>query len=268
MVAPPDASPGRLETSLAYAGAALSSLVWVGCVIPGVRVAAGVSDDAWTPMGRPGGALLIVPALLLLVAGPVATVLARGPIAHRAILAAGDAFVTWFMAGALFGSRRVDPALVLVVGALVVMGLVAIRDTVVVLRAGADAGTGAVAAISPRYTDLRLALSVLALLTPASLLASPDRERASLLAPFVYVAISALGERFARTERGLRLTGAVLLSLVAAHLVIALHYVLDADEADGWTWAGTATFGLACAVFAGGVARTVAIARGPKDAPA
>ena len=90
MAAMPDASPGRIETSLAYAGAALSSLVWVGCVVPGVRVPVGEPDDAWTPMGL--NPLLLVPALLVLVAGPVAAVLARGVAAHRSLLAAGDAF--------------------------------------------------------------------------------------------------------------------------------------------------------------------------------
>src|SRR5437773_2083796 len=171
------------------------------------------------------GALFIVPALLLLVAGPVAAVLARGVVASRALLAAGDAFVTWFVAGIVFFASRRGPGILLVVAALLGMGAVAVRDAVVVLRAGAE-GPPPDSAVSRRYTDLRLALSILALLTPAQLLVEPGRERASLLAPFAYVAISALGERFAASERGLRLTGAILFALVAAHLVIALHYVL------------------------------------------
>ena len=259
-------SPGRLETYLAYAGAGLSSLAWIGCVIPGVSVPPGVPDDGWTPMGL--GALLIVPALLILVAGPVATVLARGAMAHRAILAAGDAFVAWFVAGVLFfATHHRDPILVLVIAALAGMGLVALRDVYVVLRAGDDAPTGLGPPVSLRSTDLRLALSILALLTPASLLTAPGLERASLLAPFVYITISALGERFAASERGLRFTGAVLLALVATHLVVALHFVLDHPTAGGgdWSWSGTATFALAIAVLATGVARAVAIARAPRE---
>ena len=274
MVSPPDAVPGRLETSLAYAGAALSSLVWVGCVMPGIRVPPGMSDDAATPMGL--GALFIVPALLLLVAGPVAAVLARGIVASRALLAAGDAFVTWFVAGIVFFASHRGPGILLVVAALLGMGAVAVRDAVVVLREGSDAQPDSDSGVSRRYTDLRLALSILALLTPAQLLVEPGRERASLLAPFAYVAISALGERFAASERGLRLTGAILFALVAAHLVIALHYVLTTsaralvggDRGVPWTWAGTATLALALGVLATAIVRAVAIARGPRDRPA
>src|SRR5438876_11425271 len=149
MVSPPDAVPGRLETSLAYAGAALSSLVWVGCVMPGIRVPPGMSDDAATPMGL--GALFIVPALLLLVAGPVAAVLARGIVASRALLAAGDAFVTWFVAGVVFFASSRGTGILLLVLALLGMGAVAVRDTLVVLRAGAEAPPGEEAAVSPRY---------------------------------------------------------------------------------------------------------------------
>ena len=269
-----EALPTRSEIVLAYSCAALSSLVWMGGVIPGTWAPADPTsaDDVWTPIAR--GAPLLLPALLLLIAGPISAVLCRGPTALRALLAAGDAYVTGVMAVALYATHDKDPALLVAVAFLAIMCLVALRDAVVVVKdGGADTGWRGDVNAPPRSfrtTDVRLALSMLVLLTPARLFAEPHRERASLLAPFAYVAISALGSRFATTERSLRLTGAVLVSLVASHLVVAVRYVLDQGEGAGrrWTWAGTTTFATSCAVLLVALARVVVVMRGPRGVPA
>ena len=275
MAAPADEPlPTRSETVLAYACAALSSLVWMGGVIPGTWAAGDVGpDDRWTPLAR--GAPLLLPALMLLIAGPISAVLCRGPTALRALLAAGDAYVTGVMAVALWATHDKDPAVLIAIVFLAVICLFALRDAFVVVKDGAAdaawaAGDPAAPPASFRTTDVRLALSMLVLLTPAQLFAEPHRERASLLAPFAYVAISALGSRFSTTERSLRLAGAVLVSLVASHLVVAVRYVLDEGEGAGrrWTWAGTTTFLLACAVLIVSLARVIVVLRGPPGLPA
>src|SRR5262245_61867947 len=176
----------------------------MGGVIPGTWAPGDTSsDDRWTPLAR--GAPLLLPALLLLIAGPISGVLCRGPTALRALLAAGDAYVTGVFAVGLYATHDRDPALLVATAFLTIMCLVALRDAVVVLKDGAaDTGWGGDPAVPPRSfrtTDVRLALSMLVLLTPAQLFAEPNRERASLLAPFAYVAISALGSRFSTTER-------------------------------------------------------------------
>ena len=99
-----DDLPSPLEKRLAYGTAVVSSLLWVACVVPGAVLADPMlPDDLSTPMAR--GALLLVPALLLLVACPVATVLSTHPLSLRAILAWGDAFVTIYTATALAASH-------------------------------------------------------------------------------------------------------------------------------------------------------------------
>jgi hypothetical protein len=267
-VAPHDDRPSRAETVVAYAAATIATLVWTASVLPGVHLAdPAVSDDLAAPMLR--GPLLILPALLLLVAGPVTTVITRGAVGLRALLAAGDAFVALFAAAALAGTRTGDPARWAFAGVLALIGAVAVRDTVLALRAsqpeapwdGSDAPPGEPP--PPRWADLRLAFALLVLLTPASLLARAGLERASLLAPFGYVAVSAFGARFARGPQGLRLTASVLFALLALHLLVTLRLVMREDGVGvaSWTWCGWATVGLAAALFAATAARVVILLR-------
>lgn len=267
-MAPPDDLPSPRETFLAYAVATASSLVWIACVVPGVDLAeGGTPNDHATPMAR--ATLLIVPALLFLVAGPVGAVLARSPSGYRALLAAADAFITFFFAGALWFSGPRDLVRSIVSLGLVVVGGIAVVECVRAARAGDEPGpsargpgpspSGSDPALSgsePATSDpgrggIRLALSILFLLTPASLLAGTGGERASFLAPFAFVAVSALGGRLARTLVDLRLTTALLLAILAAHLAISVRYALNEGLPPPlrWTAAGWVAFGLTLAVF-------------------
>ncbi len=260
-MAPPDDLPSPRETFLAYAVATASSLVWIACVVPGVDLAeGGTPNDHATPMAR--ATLLIVPALLFLVAGPVGAVLARSPSGYRALLAAADAFITFFFAGALWFSGPRDLVRSIVSLGLVVVGGIAVVECVRAARAGDEpdpspsgsdpARSGPEPATSdPGRGGIRLALSVLFLLTPASLLAGTGGERASFLAPFAVVAVSALGGRLARTLVDLRLTTALLLAILAAHLAISVRYALNEGLPPPlrWTAAGWVAFGLSLAVL-------------------
>ena len=264
----PDAVPGRTETVFAYATSALAALVWVGCVAPAIRVdGIGREDDALTPMAR--GALLLLPALLVLVAGPVASLLSRGGAAHRTLLACGDAFVAAWTAGALWATAAHGRTTILAVSLLTILAGFAVRDAVLGLGAGGESDDVDAPAPLPRYGDMRLALSLLALLTPASLLVGGE-ERASLLGPFGYVVVSALGSRFSHDDRGLRLTASILHALVAAHLVVALRYVIAEvpPEPRSWTWPGYVTISLAGAAFLAAIARAVAVLAHRPAAPA
>jgi hypothetical protein len=244
-VTPQDPPPSRLETLAAYGAAGLATLVWVGCVVPGARlVDPAAPDDLATPMAR--GAILLLPALVLFVGGSVGTTLANRRNALRAALAAGDAFVALYMAGAVWWTRVRDPGTTVLVAILGVVGLLSVRAAAQALRAAPGTDVR-------RFADLRLAIAILVLAAPASLLAAPGEERASLLAPFAYVAVSAAGARVARTVVSLRLTAAVLMTVIAAHLVIAIHWVLRASmpglpETVGLTWEGRTTLALALTV--------------------
>ncbi len=257
-MAPPDDLPSPRETSLAYAVATVSSLVWIACVVPGVDLAqGGIPDDHATPMAR--ATLLLVPALLLLVGGPVGAVLARSRTGFRAMLAASDAFVALFFAGALWFSGSRDTTRSLITVGLLVVGLAAVVECVRAARAGGagtEDGDGVGASASDgdgegRGGGLRLALSILILLTPPSLLASTGGERASYLAPFAYVAVSSLGSRLGRTLVDLRLTTAVLVVILAAHLAVSVRYALNEGVPHPlrWTPAGWVALGLALAVL-------------------
>lgn len=245
-MAPPDDLPSPRETSLAYGTTGLASLAWIACVIPGtVLLDPSVPEDFATPMTR--GALLILPALLLLITGPIAVLLASRPESMRSLLAAGDAFVTLFAAGVFLHGRNGDLSRLVAALALVGLAVVAIRDAVLPARAGPATAD----APGPAGGGLRLALASFALLMPTSLLMTGSRERASLLAPFAWVAISALGSRIARGAAGLRLTAAVLLAGVSAHLAVAVRYAVEEGEpaTSSWRAAGLVAFGLAAAAF-------------------
>jgi|GEM_PF-2348675 len=274
-MAPPDDLPSPRETFLAYAVATASSLVWIACVVPGVDLAeGGIPNDHATPMAR--ATMLIVPALLFLVAGPVGAVLARNVSGYRALLAASNAFISFFFAGALWFKGPHDLARILVTLGLVAVGIAAVIECVRAARVeepsepadGApseaedgepDASLDADRGPEPSPADSetgrggwQLALSILILLTPASLLAEGGGERASYLAPFAFVAVSALGGRLGRTLTDLRLTTALLLVILAAHLAISVRYALNEGLPHPlrWTAAGWVAFGLTFAVFA------------------
>ncbi len=261
MTAVPDL-PSRAETVVAYAAATLASLVWVGTVLPGVRLSPpGMADDESAPMVR--ASFLLIPALLLLVAGPVTTLLARGFAGMRSLLAAGTAFVALYSGGSFAASGSKDPVMLVAAGVLLAIGLLAVRDVVAVLRqapvvaedsAAEAAAEGATPKPAPSV-DLRLALSLLALLAPAWFVAQAGGARGSLMAPFVYLTASALGERFALRPAALRFTAAVLMALLAAHTFAALRWALarDGEGMDRWTWCGWTTLALSVAVFGANV---------------
>lgn len=266
-MAPPDDLPSPRETGLAYAVATASSLVWIACVVPGVELAeGGIPNDHATPMAR--ATMLIVPALLFLVAGPVGAVLARNIAGYRALLAASDAFIAFYFGGALWFKGPHDTARVLVTLGLVAVGIAAVIECVRAARAGASTeetegepgatpGAGDGPALSAAESEggrggVRLALSILILLTPASLLAEGGGERASYMAPFAFVAVSALGGRLSRTLTDLRLTTALLLVILGGHLAISVRYALNEGLPHPlrWTAAGWVAFGLTFAVLA------------------
>lgn len=245
-MAPPDDLPSPRETSLAYGTTGLAALVWIACVVPGVVLQdATLSDDLATPMAR--GALLILPALLLLITGPIAVLISGRAETLRSLLASGDAFVALFSAGVMLHARHGDKSrLVAAIGLLLLLA-VAIRDAIRPALAAPAPAPVANETVRRTGGGLRLALSLAALLMPASVLTRNTGERASLLAPFAYIAISALGSWLARGVIGLRLTAALLLAAVSAHLAVAIRYAIE-DAVPGlerWTIAGGFAFGFA-----------------------
>src|SRR5688572_24270888 len=130
----------------------LATLVWVGCVVPGARlVDVSAPEEAATPMAR--GGLLLLPALVLFVTGSVGTTLAHRRNALRAALAAGDAFVALYMAGAVWWTRVRDPGLTALVAVLALVGALSLRDSIRALRAPPNVD-------ARQKADLRLALSL------------------------------------------------------------------------------------------------------------
>lgn len=245
-VAPSDDLPSRRETLIAYGTSCLAALVWIACVIPGAVLADPThSDDLATPMAR--AALLILPALLLLVTGPIALLIASRPEALRSLLASGDAFVTLFSVGILLHHRRGDVGRLVAAIGLAVLFVVSVRDAVRPSRAGPPDRDAPVA-----QGGLRLALALLGLLAPASLLIRGSGEPASSLAPYAYVAISALGSRISTGVLGLRMTAALLFMAVSAHLAISIRYGLGdgVPPIDRFTAAGVAAVCIAVASFA------------------
>jgi hypothetical protein len=243
---PPDRDlPSPVETRLAYVTALIATFVWVAAVMPGVRLAdRSLADDFASTMHR--GAVHLVPTLLLLVSMPVAAVLARQPVALRTLLAWSSVFVAAYTASALWGTGPTGFRVVVAV-ALTVVAVAAVRDAVVLGRASDDADPR-----GPRTADLRLAISLLALLTPAGLLASGRDEQATWLVPFVFLSVAAAGERFGQALGSLRGTAVLCLLTLALHLVVGVRFALDeaAPASATWTGWGTTTFALASVVVA------------------
>jgi hypothetical protein len=221
----------RLEALPAYLLSAVTTLLWVACVLPsGTPVLEGASNDAATPIHRV--AILLVPGLLLLVAVPAGCSLSQRRRGLRAVLASTDAFVSLSVAIALWAEHLVlefadGPEGVLIdwpllVGSflLVAIGALSIIEVWRCTRPNPRPE------MPGRFAGLRLGICVLVLVLPLQVLVTPDVERASLLAPFLFVAISAGGVRLARGMRGLRRTAALLQLLLAAHVLVTVRYAI------------------------------------------
>jgi hypothetical protein len=248
--------PDATEIRFAYGTALTASFVWVACVMPGVRlVDPSLPDDLAAPMHR--GSLYVVPALLLLVAIPISVVLSRQRLGLRGLLAWTSTFVALYVGVALAASHPRGFVWV-VIGALAVIAGLSAREGWLIGRAGLrDLSDDVV----PRGGDVRLALAILALLTPAGLLVTGVDERATWLAPFVFLAIGAAGERFAYTLRSLRIAAAVSLITLAAHAAVAVRFSLDdgSPASSGQTAWGVAAFVLALLVLALAIGWTVTL---------
>lgn len=237
-------APTRGEGLVAYVLSTLTTLLWVGCVLPaGAPVMPAMGSDASTPVHR--DAILIVPALLLLVIMPVGCTLALRPRGMRAVLAGVDALVALYVATALVSVGFVsDPTSIVAVLTLFVLGAMAVVEVIRYTTSNSDTFD------QSALCGARLALALLVLILPLHILMHPQVERASLLAPFVFIAVSAGGSRIARNMRGLRRTAAVLQLVLAIHLGISLRYsVFRTDPAIGDLYvSGQATLALAGAV--------------------
>ena len=224
-----DETPTRMEAFTAYSLSAITTLLWIGCVLPAgplTHPEAGGSDAA-VPIHRE--AVLLVPALLLLVLVPTGCTLARRVHGMRSVLAGTDAFVALFSGTALglalwamadHDWARLDiPSLVAVL-LLFVLGLMSGWE------AWRHARGERPRPIPRAFAGARLAICILVLVVPGHLLLHPHVERASLLAPFAFIAVSAAGAGIARGLRGLRRTAAILQVLLAAHVFITLRYTM------------------------------------------
>jgi hypothetical protein len=248
-------APSRLEALSAYALSAVTTLLWVGCVLPsGTPAAAGGGDDAATPLHRES--LLLVPALLLMVLVPVGCALSRRIRGMRAVLASTDAFVVMYAAVALWATSARDEGdtsyVALDAPSLVAIGLLVLLGALSAVEVWRCTRPHDREVPLTWLSGLRLAICLLVLIVPLQILMKPDLERASLLAPFLFVAISAGGARLARDMRGLRRTAALLQVLLAAHVLVTLRFTIHrADPTLSQTnVAGRVTLGLAVAALA------------------
>ena len=216
--------PTRLESVLAYMLSVLTTLVWVGCVMPGGELpGVGWDSDAATPLHR--APVILVPALLLLTILPVSFTLSRRRPGLMSVLASTDAFVALYAALAFGFSRRpTDAAGLVCLGLLTLLGTLSSLEAYRALRL---ARRGEESGELPRWLrGLRLAICILVLVVPSRFLLQGTDERASWLGPFVFIAISAAGAQMARTGRGLRRTAAVLQLALAVHVVVTLRWTL------------------------------------------
>ena len=219
---PVSRSPSRPSALIAYALSAATTLLWVGCVLPAGRRSPGEHyGDATTPFFREG--LLMVPAVLLLVLLPVGGVLTRRFRGGLALLASTDAFIALYAAAAILIAARRDETSWVASGLLFILGALSIWETVRATRA-----THRPQSVWTR--GLRLAICLLVLMVPANFLIKSNVERASLLAPFLVIGVSAAGAHLAQTISALRFTSAVIQVALAAHLAIALRYTIFRSE--------------------------------------
>lgn len=259
-----DEFPSRLESWAAYSLSALTMLVWVGCVVPaGPIPGADPGGDAATPIHRE--AVLLVPALLLLVLLPAGCALSRRRRGMRAVLASTDTFVVGYAATALWahGFIRDIPSLTavtLLFTLTAISGMEAWRCT----RA-TQSGLR-----QSRFTGTRLAVCLLVLILPLHLLLHPDAERASLLAPFLFVAVSTGGVSLAHDMRGFRRAAAVLQVVIAAHMLITLRYTMfrAGPPLTDVEMPGQVTLGLATGVLALTILQLLLLTRAGPPLPA
>lgn len=220
--------PTRTQAVLAYCLSAATTLIWIACVIPaGVLADPSLLDELATPMHRE--AILLVPALLLLIALPVGFTLSRREEGLIAVLSSTDAFVAFYAGIALTLSHPITgvPAFV-AVGLLFVLGSLSSLEAWRAARAGRDEER----TVPQGLRGARLALCVLVLMIPADFLLEDGAELASWLGPFVFVALSAAGVRLSRTGHGLRFTASMLQLLIAIHVIVTISYTLDAPGPD------------------------------------
>ncbi|MHC5009625.1 MAG: hypothetical protein ACYTG6_01605 [Planctomycetota bacterium] len=238
-----DTPPSPAGAGLAYALSAVTTLLWVGCVLPSGMLAAGLNGDAATPMHRSGW--LLVGAMVLLVVGPVGATLARTRVGQRAVLSTTDAFVCLYAAGGLTGAPVAAGQLaVLLISLLYGLAFLSVLETVRLLRPGGEA------LLPTGIQGIRLAIALLVLVLPSWLIVTSGRELGSLLAPFAFVAISAAGANAARTVAGLRFTAALLHSALAVHVLVTLRYTIYEAEprlldVNGFGWVTLGLSGLA-----------------------
>jgi hypothetical protein len=244
-------TPTRPQALCAYALSAAATLLWVACALPsGPLEDVGAGRDAATPFRR--AAPLIVPALLLLVTVPVGTTLSRRERGLRAVLAGTDAFLAGYGALTLRAWPFARDA-ALGIGLVLLSGL-AVLSLVEAWRCVRPVPPPPV---SPHLRGIRLAICLLALMTPAHLLLPSARDasagaRALLLLPFVLVALGAAGAALARSMAGLRRACAVVQAAVATVLLLALrHTIREAPPALSAVGpSGVAALGLGLAVVA------------------
>jgi hypothetical protein len=219
----------RVTAWPAYLLSALATLFWVAAALPAGKLRGGAfADDAATPLARQ--AWMLVPALVLLVLGPVAMTLTAVRQGQLMLLAVTDAFLALYAGLALLLRPGIpDPmeprglAGYALTAGLLLLGTLSVLETrrLMLGRLG-----------PPKFglSGLRLALCLLVLLVPASWLFVSGHELASLLAPYVYLAVSAGGARFAQTARGLAFTAALLHLGLAAHVLVTLRFSLAHEQ--------------------------------------
>lgn len=241
----------------AYLLTAATTFLWVACVLPaGPAQILQDHRDATTPMHRE--AVLLVPALVLLVLLPVGMTLARRRRGALAVLASTDAFVAIY-AGLALGSSptRDDPAARVLLGVLLLLGALSALEA---WRCTRPEGRRI---LWPPLKGLRLAICLVVLMTPPDLLLSDQRERASLLAPFFLVTLGAGGALIVRTLHGLRAVSGLTQLLLAAHVVVTLRLTLQEGDPRlaGLGLAGRAAFALGISVGVVAVAQWVLLLR-------
>ncbi len=255
---------------LAYGMSGLTMLLWVACVLPaGPLTDPTLPEDLATPLYRE--AWLLVPALLLLIIGPVGVVLSTTRTGRLGVLALTDAFIAGYAGLGLWLSGRphldlsswahlgregafLDALLALLpallVTLLLALSVLSLYETVRVLKRGAEVR------VPPLLKGVRLAICTLVLIAPVWFLVQDGREMASLLVPFGLVAISTAGAVFARAPLSLRFTASLVHLALAIHVAVTLRWTIF-DKAPpfasvtliGWTTLGIAGGILALAVL-------------------